>query len=454
MSAQVTVQHANGQEALWKVSWKVGKERSEAATGQQFFQSADVILEPIEVPAAFSLCDTDLRVFVQPEGGNISEIPSSDLKCLSLEFLLETLQVSSTATRAVKLVAPRGNGNIIRSTILPHRMHDVEHVERTAALAQPLQLFTGDEWNASTGLVSLLKGSVGAIRVHKDASPDMGEIFAFLDEELDKRLCMPLLAAGLERQTIVLVEGGDSFPFDGLCSAQLYEAGASLGIDIVVLAVEGHDLQRRREFAHWCKAFIPIECGYDAGFPARIVAAVRQYAKDSGQSVDGIVTTFESYHTAVSAAAEELGLLHEPVSAYEVATNKFKTSLLEGRKSFKASNVQEALHIAKTEDIPWPIIIKPCRGWASELVFKVNDIQELEKFAPRMSSDRHGTEFVMEHYCDGPEVDINFIMYDGEVLFWGMYCPPSLPLALANMVQKLVTKTPKAQITDRNHLGN
>jgi D-alanine-D-alanine ligase-like ATP-grasp enzyme len=139
----------------------------------------------------------------------------------------------------------------------------------------------------------------------------------------------------------------------------------------------------------------------------------------------------------------------EPISAYEIATNKFKTSIFEGRKSFKASNVEEALHIARTEDVPWPIIIKPCRGWASELVFKVDNVQQLEEAAPRMRSDRHGTEFVMEHYCDGPEVDINFVMYDGDVIFWGMHFPPFLSFAKANMEQKSVTKTLRAQRTDQ-----
>jgi hypothetical protein len=454
MSAQIIVQHANGPKASWKVSWKVVDEGSKAAAGQRFFQSADVIFEPIEAPAAFTLRDTDLCISLQPEGGSRSgnEIQSTDVGHLNFEFLLETLEVSITAARAVKLIAPRGNGNIIRSNILPNRMHDVECVERTAALALPLQLFTGEEWTTSTSLVALLKGSAGAIRLQNDSSTGTEEVFAFLEKELDRRLCMPLLATGLERQTIVIVEGGETFPFDGACSAQLYEAGESLGIDIVVLAVEGHDIQRRPEFAHWCKAFIPVECGYDAGFPARIVAAVKQYAKESGRPIDGIVTTYESYHIAVSTAAEELGLPCEPISAYEIATNKFKTSIFEGRKSFTASNVKEALHIARTEDVLWPIIIKPCRGWASELVFKVNDIQQLEEAAPYMRSDRHGTQFVMEHYCDGPEVDINFVMYDGEVLFWGMHFPPSLSFAKANRTE-IGDENPKSAETGSDSFG-
>ncbi|EFQ89121.1 hypothetical protein PTT_14725, partial [Pyrenophora teres f. teres 0-1] len=168
------------------------------------------------------------------------------------------------------------------------------------------------------------------------------------------------------------------------------------------------------EFGHWYHHFIPIQCGYDTEFPARIVSAVKQYEQDSGRSADGLLTAYESYHVAVATAAQQLGLSHEPLSAYEVATDKFKTSLSEGRKSYTASSVDQALHIARTEDLPWPLIIKPCRGWASELVFKVDDIEQLEQAAPRMRSDSHGAQFVMEHYCSGPEVDINFVLYNGE----------------------------------------
>ena len=428
MISKIIVQRANEPLGSWKASWKVAENESKTATGQQFFQSADAIFDLIEAAASFTSHDAGLRIFLQPgeTDENRSEIQSKDVGDSNFECLLEALEASLTASTAVKFIRPSGSGNIIRSNILPHRMHDIENVEKIASFAQPLQFFTDSEWTASTSLDTLLKSSLGALRLKADEGANTEQTFSFLEKELNRRLCMPLLATGLKRQTLVLVEGGDSFPFNGACSAQLFEAGKALGLDLVVLAVEGHDLQRRPEFAHWCKAFIPVECGYDAEFPSRIVAAVREYSQESGQSVDGIVTMFESYHIAVATAAKELGLPCEPISAYEIATNKFKTSIFEGRKSFVASNVNEALHIAKTEDVPWPLIIKPCRGWASELVFKVDDIHELEAAAPKMISDRHGTEFVMEHYCDGPEVDINFALYDGEVIFWGMYSVPQL----------------------------
>jgi hypothetical protein len=100
-------------------------------------------------------------------------------------------------------------------------MHDFEHVAKTTAFAQPLQLLAGEEWATSTSLVALLKGSAGAVRLYDNSSISTAETLAFLEMELDKRLCTPLVAAGLNRQAIFIVEGGDTFPLEGACSAQL-----------------------------------------------------------------------------------------------------------------------------------------------------------------------------------------------------------------------------------------
>lgn len=432
MVYKIIAWHADGPEASWNVSWKVNSVRDESTHGQQAFQSADMILEPIWPPINFTLRDSGLHIFLELEEGSRSEIQLVDLgHPVAFEFLLQTLEVSVSdrqkSSRTIKLVVPRGKGNIIRSNILPKRMQDLEYIEKTTAFAQPLQLFANEEWTASTSFIDLFKGAVGAIRLHEVSGTQIiDEALAALESELHNRLCMPLLEAGLKRRTIVCLEGSEVLPYRGACAGQFYAAAESLGIDIIILATEGHWLQRS-DYAHWRKAFIPVECGYDAEFPSRIVAAVKQYAGP----IDGIVTIYESYHVALSIAAKELGLSYEPTYAYEVATNKYKLSAFEGRNSFMASNAEDAIRTARTEDVPWPIIIKPCRGWASELVFKVDNIEQLEAVAPRMNSERHGTAFVMEHYCAGPEVDINFAMYEGEVVFWGTF--HYLPLLLTDM---------------------
>jgi biotin carboxylase len=70
----------------------------------------------------------------------------------------------------------------------------------------------------------------------------------------------------------------------------------------------------------------------------------------------------------------------------------------------------------------FPLIVKPCTGWNSDCVVKVRDLEEL-RAAVRRASARHAdspaknTGVVVEPYVDGPEVDANFVVLDGEVLF-------------------------------------
>ncbi|KAE8855436.1 hypothetical protein PTNB73_10093 [Pyrenophora teres f. teres] len=414
-------------ESRWKITWSI------AAHKPQFYQLANITIEAItnagaadELLADVGALTTSLGISISledPEQTGTAErgaLAEGVIGRRSLGFLVDILQRTTTthAPQAITLIAPRGHGNIMRADIVSKRMHDVDNVEATATLAEPLQLYTDESWTASTSLSTLFRTAAGAIRLSPLSVVSIADAWTALERELEKRLSLPLLLTGLKRRLLFMVEGGLGFPFGGACSWQLYETAKSLGIDLVVLAEEGHALKQQPEFGHWYHHFIPIQCGYDTEFPARIVSAVKQYEQDSGRSADGLLTAYESYHVAVATAAQQLGLSHEPLSAYEVATDKFKTSLSEGRKSYTASSVDQALHIARTEDLPWPLIIKPCRGWASELVFKVDDIEQLEQAAPRMRSDSHGAQFVMEHYCSGPEVDINFVLYNGEVCFW------------------------------------
>jgi hypothetical protein len=417
MAYKVVAKPVDGSEASWTVSWKIVGHES-----KQSFQSADIIFEQSSAPIDFALHDAGVRVFLESAKGDRSELQPADLgHPQAFEFLLETLEATGEkGPIAIKLVTPHDKGNIIRSDIVPQRMQDLEYIEKTTAFAQPLQLFSGEEWTASTEFATLFKSSAGVIRLRDIPTTQITDAaLQVLESELYNRLPTPLVVAGLKRRTIVFLEGSEVLPNRGGCAARFYGAAESLGIDLVVLAVEGHWLQGS-EYAHWRKAVIPIEFGFDADFPSRIVAAVRQY----DGPVDGILTIFDSYQIALSIAATELGLPTEPTSAYEVATDKYKMSAFEGRKSFVASSAEEAMKIAQTEDLPWPIIVKPCRGFGSELVFRVDNIEQLAAVAGRMNSARHGTEFVIEHYCDGPEVDINFVVYDGKILFHGMcYLP-------------------------------
>lgn len=43
---------------------------------------------------------------------------------------------------------------------------------------------------------------------------------------------------------------------------------------------------------------------------------------------------------------------------------------------------------------------------------------DLEQAVRSIDTARHGDELVIEPYCDGPEFDANFVILDGEILFF------------------------------------
>ena len=453
MAHKVIAKAAEGSEASWKVTWEVVADEN-GFKGKPY-RSVDMIFDQGSVHHDFALRDSGLRLFLESAEGVQRELQPADLGSpKAFEFLLETLEATVLAgqkeSRAIKLVTPSDKGNIMRADVLRQRMQDLEYIEKTATFAEPLQFFTGEEWTKSTEFVALFKSSAGAIRLRNiPTTQTIDAALHILESELYNRLHTPLVAEGLKRRTIVFLEGNQAPPNRGGTATQFYGAAESMGIDIIALAVEGHWLQGP-EFAHWRKVFIPIEIGFDDEFPSRIVAAVKQY----GGPVDGILTVFDSLQIALAKAATELGVPYEIPSAYEIGTNKYKLSVFEGRDSFVATTAEEAMKIAQTEDISWPIVVKPCRGWGSEDVFKVDNSEQLAAAAGRMNKARHGTEFVLEHYCDGPEVDINFVMYDGKILFHGMCHLPLLPTNLADEKQKLETRTPKARKMDQTPFTN
>ncbi|ORY06125.1 ATP-grasp domain-domain-containing protein [Clohesyomyces aquaticus] len=419
MACEITVKPVDGPKASWTCTWDIINHTSTPT--QPWFQCVDLRFDVLSGPMRPDLSVMNGPVFIKASNGWTRELLPSDFKCsapfASFQFLLDclasTISNGKWVSRRVNLVAPRTSGNIVRSDIIPLRMVDMECVKEVRSLATPLEHFSGRPLDASADLLTLVSECAGGIILETAPNEQIADLMLQnVQLELHNRLSFPWVVPGLQRKTIAILEGSTVHPSRGGTAENIYGAAKALGIDVVVLAVQGHWLEGP-EYAHWRKAFVPIKFGFDAEFPARIVSAVKQ----SGVEVDGLFTIFDCFQMAISAAAEELGFPAEPASAFEIATNKYKMSAFEGHEAFRAASADEALNIAATQTLPYPIIVKPCNGWGSEDVFKVDDAADLARQVGRINTDRHGAEFVMEHYCDGPEIDVNIVLYDGEILF-------------------------------------
>lgn len=338
------------------------------------------------------------------------------------DFLLRTLLVPVTQgqRRLIKLIVPRSTGYITRSDIIPLRLHDCPHVEIVRSFAQPLQAYKESAFvldKKEISLSGIFKESAAGLLAFSDLNSDLNSdlqiISSELEQELGNRLSFPWLIDETPRErTLVLVEANSSHPEDGL---GLYTAAKALGIKLVVLDEADHWLASH-EGDSFREAFMPITLTNPPKpeLTDHVLTALESY----GKPIDGIMTTADTYWPFVAEAAIALGLSTASPEAFQIATNKYKTSVFAGHQAHHASSPEEAALIAQRDDLSYPLIAKPCGGWSSEAVYRVDSPDALEKAIRAIFSSRHGHELVIEPYCDGPEVDVNLVLQDGQLLFF------------------------------------
>jgi biotin carboxylase len=154
----------------------------------------------------------------------------------------------------------------------------------------------------------------------------------------------------------------------------------------------------------------------DSDLPHRIVRTLETV----GISVDGLTSFSDSYLVATAKAAEMLQLPTSPSIALEKAVDKHKCrrSLYNQPRTFRCTSEQdfrEQLSVSSCE-LSFPLIVKPVRGGGSQGVVKVRDEQELYSTLSQTFS-RSDEQVVVEPYIDGPEIDANFILHNGQILF-------------------------------------
>jgi biotin carboxylase len=186
----------------------------------------------------------------------------------------------------------------------------------------------------------------------------------------------------------------------------------------------GHYLQQPNSSdAHLREAFIEVDLTRNDELPQRIAEAVRGY----GKKIDAIATICDPLLPYVARANQILGLPTNPPEAFEIAIDKHKTRMLDQNtdQAFRVSSVDDlndCLRSSDTDALEYPLIVKPTNGNGSEGVVKVDSEQQLKaeverSFITAPLGLQERCDLVIESYIDGPEVDANLILWDGEVLF-------------------------------------
>lgn len=407
---------------MLECSWRLAN----IASTRDHWQTIDIVFQHISSSDTAQLSsnpnDADILLFGNE---NVSKQISPEMlgSPKAYQFLSQCLCATTAAgpglTRVAKLIVPLQQGHIVRSDIVPLRLRDSQYIETAISFAEPLETYDGRAITASDSnpLPSLFSAATaGLLLFHtseQDSEPGLEALSLAVESELENRLSFPWISPGVaQRRTLVLIDANSAHPDDG---SSFYLAARALGINIVVFDNAGHWLEGP-DHAHWRETFIPTRLTNppEEDLTDRIIKSIKAY----GKPVDGIVTFADSYWSYIAQAAKQVGLQTSSPEALRIATNKYLTSVFVGHEAYRASSLDEALDIAKKHELPYPLIVKPCDGWSSEGVSRVNSLDELIAAVKSIDTSRHGSEFVMEKYCAGPEVDVNLVLLDGEVLFF------------------------------------
>ena len=399
---------------LWRITCTWSPPQSKAGQGtQDFFQSVDLLLraEVLSIP-----------------GKNGEE--SICARGTALYELVERSEILSKEREvAVKVILVPRRGFLSRRDIIQLRMRDAEFVTSVVQFPTSTDEFApASEYSVGDSLPVLLESSPAAL-VLKEVPFCYEALFHILENELKTRLSFNwVLKTKAAPYKIALVNGGAAFSVqeESFSLQGAFEAAKSLDISLVVLDKSGHWLEKA-ELSQFRHTFITIDMSDDGNLPARIYETLRN------MKLDGIVTFSEAYLVATADAANRLGLRSEPVESFINSHNKYETRLSLGSNAQvlrleDSTQLQDGITTRFLTQAHYPLIVKPCEGGGSRGVRKALDQRDLYNAVHQIEKSglsQHG--ILIEPYVDGPEVDANFVLWDGKILFSEISDQPPCP---------------------------
>ncbi len=371
-------------------------------------------------------------------------------------------------------ILPSADGYVNRSDFLSLRFQDCPFpISKIQECVGPLRRYTACRLSPAAvssedAMADLIEQAAGVIQwADLDASAsilDLQRYLLGLTHDLHDRLNNApwLTPRPMARKRVALIRGRPNLTAGG----PVYRAARALGLDLVIIDDEGHWLQPDTdENKMHREAFLATDMMEDSGVADRILASIARYQLP----IHGVFTLSDNFFVTTARVAAALHLPTNPISAFETAVDKHRSRLLQDVPGHTArvSSLAELDALLNPADgtqskftAPFPLIIKPTKGWSSECVSKVSNVDDLA-VAVRKATSRHGSAAVIEPFFDGPEIDANFILLDGEVLFFEVADEPpcradsdeasvhdtfspealTLPSALPELEQEVVKET-------------
>lgn len=347
---------------------------------------------------------------------------------------IEPPQLSEFDISLFTLIFPKAEGYAIRSNLLEHRLQDcpipITRIDDRLIAREFKDIWWARELTTAgpSANLPLLAGNAAGVVQWRDVSStlpfvELQQRLNNITQELYHRLHnVPGLLPDrpLKAKTVALIRGRPNLMTGG----PVYAAAKALGLELVIVDEAGHWLEANTlENRTLREAFLATDMTEDDGLVDRILQSFKRY----GKPIDGVFTLSDNFFVAVAEVADKLGLPCGPVSAFETAVDKYQSRKLQDSpgQTARVSSVDE-LHALLSAPAhghqpfftsTFPLIVKPTKGWSSECVSKVTQFSDLAT-AVQKATARHGSAAVIEPFYDGPEIDVNFVLLNGEILFY------------------------------------
>jgi hypothetical protein len=347
------------------------------------------------------------------EVGRLRDCPATSFVTRTARKLLDG-KTDYKQSLLIKLLLPKEDGFVIRSDLLTARLAGCKLVNLVEHFVLPGQKYEVPEFQLSNqeSLFEALSHSFGAVAslIPSDTADEAGRR---LDEELEERLSIQwTVPTPLDKTRLVIV--GHRHP--DVMAGYLSSAYA-LGLSVALVDAAGSFLPENQR-SGVVERTLAIDMTPDSLLSTRIVDILRK------QNVvyHGITTFTDTWLVHVAEAAHVLGLPTVPLDTVKLCLDKHATRLLCQDKS-KALRVKEfdelKSHVAaKSISFDYPLIAKPCTAWGSQGVFKANNEEELLDAVKQSKHAAKDADVIIDGYVDGPEIDANFVLQDGKVLFF------------------------------------
>ena len=378
---------------------------------KQTFRTATISLNVSDAPTAIKNGQHGL------EGARTSSQNTGQTSNKAINFLdFVATQIYHGAGKEniwVQLVLPAEDGYIVRSDFLATRLVGCTLVAHTQGFTTPQQKVTGAAHLKDPDFATLLEHSVGGILASGDIQGTLDCVSERLQTELTLRLSLPwILPTPVTRKTLALIGSRPNFVLE-----PWLRAVRNIGIKLTVFGVDGSWLQEP-ESAGVVDLYVPVDMIVDSDLPSRIITAMRSVRRN----FDGVTTFTDTLLFPVACVADTLNLPTSSPVSFAKATNKYATRVeVDGDecRALRVRGIDDLKNeMRKSRDsLQYPLIVKPCRGWNSEGVTKVANELQLFSAVSKLEAGSKEIDILIEEYVDGPEIDANFVLHDGEDLF-------------------------------------